>query len=150
MNVYSEKRSLPYTAEQLFALVSDVQSYPDFLPWCIEANIINRKDDEGVFFADMVVGHKALKERFRSKVITKHPHNIHVEYITGPLKHLSNQWHFVRGKDNSCTIDLFVEFEFRSKILQRLMEVLLNEMSQQMVKAFEKRAEKLYGSHLCS
>ena len=145
MPTHAEKRNLPYTPEQLFDLVADVAKYPDFLPWCISSNITKREGD--VFYADLVIGYKMFREKFGSKVTLEHPNLIHVEYLSGPMKYLSNHWKFIREDDGSCTIDFFVDFEFKNRMLQNLIGVFFNEAMQRMVKAFEDRAKELYGAN---
>ena len=88
-----------------------------------------------------------VREKYTSKVTTTHPDHIHVEYISGPMKYLSNHWKFITEDDGTCTIDFFVEFEFKSMILQNLIGVFFTEIMQRMVGAFEKRAQALYGDN---
>ncbi len=144
MTTHAEKRNLPYTPEQLYALVADVARYPEFLPWCIASRITKREGDN-VFYADLVIGYKMVREKFGSRVTLTEPDMVHVEYLSGPMKYLSNYWKFIREDDGSCTIDFFVDFEFKNKILQNLIGVFFNEVVQRMVGAFETRAKELYG-----
>lgn len=144
MTTHAEKRNLPYTPEQLYNLVADVARYPEFLPWCIASRITKREGDD-IFYADLVIGYKLVREKFGSKVTLNEPNHIHVEYLSGPMKYLSNHWKFIAEKDGSCTIDFFVDFEFKNKILQNLIGVFFNEVVQRMVGAFETRARDLYG-----
>ena len=139
-----EQRHLPYTPEQMFALVADVGRYQEFLPWCI-ASRVNKRESDAVFYADLVVGYKMFRERFSSKVILTPPHEIQIEYLKGPLKNLKNRWQFIRQPDNSCLIDFSVEFEFSNVALQTLANMFFNEVVKRMVGAFETRAEQLYG-----
>lgn len=143
MPTHAEQRILPYSAEQLFALVADVEKYPEFLPWCLASRITKREDD--VFYADLIIGYKMAREKFGSKVTATAPDHIHVEYLKGPMKYLSNHWRFIPGSDGSCTIDFFVEFEFKNKFFQNLMEVFFDKAVRKMVGAFEDRARTLYG-----
>lgn len=143
MPTHAEQRNLPYSAEQLFKLVAEVEKYPQFLPWCIASRITKRESD--VFYADLIIGYKMVRERFGSKVTLK-PLHIHVEYLDGPMKHLSNHWRFIEEPDGSCTIDFFVDFEFKNKVFQNLMEVFFDKAVKKMVSAFEDRAKELYGS----
>ncbi len=143
MPTHAEKRHLPWTCEQLFELVAGVDRYPEFLPWCKAARILRREGD--VFWADLVVAFKMFRERFRSKVTLRRPHEIDVEYIDGPFRYLNNHWRFEPAPDGGCIVDFYVDFEFRSKFLQSLMEMLFNEAVRRMVAAFEKRAVQLYG-----
>ena len=143
MPTHAEKRNLPYTPEQLFDLVADVEKYPEFLPWCISSKIT--KCDKNVIYADLVIGYKMVREKFGSKVTLDRPNLIHVEYLSGPMKYLSNHWRFIAEPDSSCTIDFHVDFEFKNAIFRRLMGLFFNEAVRRMVAAFEARAKALYG-----
>ncbi len=142
MPTHAEQRVLPYTPAQLFALVADVERYPEFLPWCVGARIRERTPDTVV--ADLVIGFKLIRERFTSRVTLDPPRRIDVTYTEGPFRYLNNHWEFtpVAG---GCRIDFFVEFEFKSRLLQRVIEVVFGEAVRRMVGAFEKRARDLYG-----
>jgi len=146
MTTYTEKRTLPYTPEQLFTLVADVERYPEFLPWCKDCKILRYKKGKDVFFSDLIVGYKMIKESFGSKVTLEAPNHIYVEYTSGPMKHLSNHWNFLHEEEGSCTIDFFVDFEFKSNLLQSIMGGFFNDIVHKMVKAFESRAFALYGA----
>lgn len=143
MPTHAEQRVLPYRADQLFALVADIERYPEFLPWCRAARI--RKREGEVIFADLVIGWKMIRERFTSRVILKRPNRIDVSYHEGPFKYLNNHWIFEPRPDGTCLIDFYVDFEFRSRFLQKAMTLLFNEAVRRMVQAFETRARELYG-----
>jgi coenzyme Q-binding protein COQ10 len=143
MSKYAEQRLLPYTPDQLFDLVADIEKYPEFLPWCIGARIRKRESNE--ITADLVIGFKMYRERFTSHVVLSPRHRIHVTYSEGPFRYLENQWKFDAGPNGGCIVDFYVDFEFKSKMLQRVIEVLFNEAVRRMVTAFEARARKLYG-----
>ena len=120
MPTHAEKRKLPYTQEQLFRLVAEVERYPDFLPWCLGSRI--RKREGNVFWADLVIGFKVVRERFTSKVTLSAPNRVDVEYTDGPFKYLNNKWTFEKDNDCSLTcIDKNVDFEFSSMILQTII-----------------------------
>jgi coenzyme Q-binding protein COQ10 len=144
MPTHAETRAMPHTPEQLFGLVADVEHYPEFLPWCVASRI--RKRDGNVFFADLVIGFKMIRERYTSKV-TLDPVNrrIDVTYTEGPFQHLNNHWIFEATADGGTRIDFYVDFEFRSKLLQKMIGALFNEAVKLMVASFEKRARQLYG-----
>lgn len=143
-STHAEKRVLPYSAEQLFDLVADIERYPEFLPWCIGARIRSRS--ENVIVADLIIGFKGIREKFTSEVTLNRPElRIDVKYREGPFRYLNNHWIFNDRSDGSCEIDFFVDFEFRSRILQKIMGVLFNEAVRRMVGAFEARAAQLYG-----
>ncbi|MEZ5813533.1 MAG: type II toxin-antitoxin system RatA family toxin [Alphaproteobacteria bacterium] len=143
MLTHIEQKRLPYTPEQMFALVAAVDKYHEFLPWCV-ASRINSREGEGLFYADLVVGYKMIRERFSSKVLLEAPDHIYIEYLKGPLKHLKNHWRFTGEADGSCLIDFSVEFEFKNKALQGLAQVFFKEVIHRMVSAFEGRAAEIY------
>ncbi|HEX3500252.1 MAG TPA: type II toxin-antitoxin system RatA family toxin [Stellaceae bacterium] len=143
MPTHAEQRILPYTAEQLFDLVADVERYPEFLPWCVGARIRERRAD--LVVADLLIGFRMFRERFTSKVTLARPGRIDVAYSEGPFRYLDNHWIF-EPVEGGCRIDFFVDFEFHSAILQKLIGVLFNEAVRRMVAAFETRARQLYGS----
>ncbi len=142
---HAEKRVLPYSPEQLFDLVADIERYPEFLPWCRAARITRREGD--VVYADLVIGFKVFRERFTSKVTLRKPDAVDVQYVKGPMRHLNNHWRFIPQPGGGCLLDFYLDFEFRSVIVQRLIGVLFNEAARRMVSAFEARARQLYGPH---
>ena len=142
MPTHAEKRVLPYAPEQLFDLVADVEKYPEFLPWCIGARI--RKREAAVITADLIIGFKVFRERYTSRVTLSRPHRIDVQYVQGPLKYLNNHWVFMPAEAGT-EIDFFVDFEFHSKLLEKLIGTLFNEAFRRMVASFEARARELYG-----
>jgi coenzyme Q-binding protein COQ10 len=145
---HAEKKFLPYTPEQMFDLVADIEAYPQFLPWCVGTRIRSRtKDAEGrdLVLADMIIGYKMFRERFTSRVCLKPHERIDVEYSEGPFRYLTNHWSFV-ASPGGTTIDFFVDFEFRSRVLQAMIGVVFGEAVRIMVGAFEKRAAQVYGS----
>jgi len=143
MPTHAEQRVLPYTPEQLFALVADIERYPEFLPWCLAARIKERRAD--LIVADMIIGFRMFRERFTSRVALDAPHRIDVTYAEGPFRRLTNHWVFEKAP-GGCRIDFFVDFEFKSRLMQKLIEVLFSEAVRRMVGAFEKRARDLYGA----
>ena len=143
MPTHAEKRTLPYSTAQLFSLVADVERYPEFLPWCSSCRILRRDGD--TMYADLIIGYGLVREKFTSKVALSHPQTIRVEYLHGPLKYLSNKWDFIEEPSGHCTIDFYVDFEFRNPVFQKLMGVFFNEIVRRMVGAFEQRARDLYG-----
>ncbi len=143
MPTHAEVRVLPYTPEQLYRLVAGVEHYPEFLPWCLAARI--RKRSEAELVADLVIGFKMFRERFTSRVqLDEAGKRIDAEYTEGPFKYLQNHWIF-EAHPEGCQVDFYVDFEFRNKVLQRLIQALFHEAVKRMVAAFETRARALYG-----
>jgi len=151
MPTHAEKRTMPYTPAQMFALIADVEAYSEFLPWCQAARIRKRTPTpEGeVIEADLVISFKVFRERFGSRVTLQpggegRPWEIDVVYLDGPFRYLNNHWSF-RPAPEGCTVDFFVDFEFKSRTLQAIIGVVFNEAMQRIVRAFERRAQALYG-----
>jgi coenzyme Q-binding protein COQ10 len=142
MPTHRERRQLPFTPEQLFNLVADIERYPEFLPWCVGARINSREGN--VVVADLIIGFKFVRESFTSRVSLDRPNKIHVTYVDGPLRNLQNHWIF-EPAPGGATIDFFVDFEFHSRILRALIGVVFHEAISRMVAAFEVRAHQLYG-----
>jgi coenzyme Q-binding protein COQ10 len=151
MPTHREKRSLPYTAQQMYDLVADVARYPEFLPWTSAARIRSLTDrgDHAVMEADLVISFKVFRERFGSRV-TLWParRRIETEYLDGPFRHMRSFWEFAEAPgtgQGGCEVDFFVDFEFRNAILQKLIGVVFDEAMRRVVAAFERRAADLYG-----
>ncbi len=144
MPSHSEQRLLPYTPQQLFELVVDVERYPEFLPWCLAARI-GRREPQCVT-ADLVIGFTMVRERFTSFVsFDRDLLWVKTRNVKGPFRHMRSDWSF-KQHDEGCLVDFSVEFEFRSRVLQKLIQSLFEEAVRRMVTAFEARAVDLYGS----
>jgi len=139
---HAERQIVPYRPDQLFDLVADVGKYPQFLPWCVAARVRSRAESELV--ADLTIGFGPFRETFTSRVTLDRPHRAKVRYETGPFRYLNNQWEFFPHA-HGCEVDFFVDFEFRSRILQAAIGVVFNEAVRRMVGAFRRRARQVYG-----
>ena len=139
-----ETRCVPYSAEQMFDLVADVARYEEFLPWVVGARV--RSDSETEMVADLLVGFKALREKFTSRVIKDRPNTIEVIYLDGPMRDLDNRWRFAALPDGGCELDFSVEFTFRNRLFEAIAGQYFDRAFRKMVAAFETRAEELYGS----
>ena len=149
MPTHAEKRVLLYTPQQLFDLVADIGRYPEFLPWCLAVRVKGREGN--TLMADVIIGFKMFRERFSSCDVLFPPDEdpggvgrIDVTYEEGPFRYLNNHWIF-EPHEQGCEIDFFIDFEFHSVMMQKLMGGLFNEAARRMVASFEARAEKLYG-----
>ncbi|QPM89775.1 type II toxin-antitoxin system RatA family toxin [Pseudooceanicola algae] len=147
MPTHSETRKLPYRAQQMYDLVADVGSYPQFLPWCAAARI--RKEipqgDSTLLEADLVISFKVFRERFGSRVVLwPDAMKIDTEYLDGPFRYMKSNWAF-RDTETGCDVDFHVDFEFKNAVLQGIIGVVFNEAMQRIVRAFERRAAELYG-----
>ena len=145
---HSETKRLPYTADQMYGLVADVESYPQFLPWNSAARIRSRTPVEGgeVLEADLVISFKVFRERFGSRVtLWPDARKIDTEYLDGPFRYMRSTWAF-RDVEGGCEVDFMVDFEFKNAILQKIIGVVFNEAMHRVVRAFERRAADLYGA----
>lgn len=136
----------------MFALVADVEKYPQFLPMCEALSIRSRKERDGktLLIADMTVGYKLIRETFTSQVLLKPDENIiDVKYIDGPFRYLDNRWTFrpVDGADGGaqCDVEFFIDYEFKSRTLGLLMGTMFDLAFKKFSEAFEKRADQIYG-----
>lgn len=141
MRTHQETVISPYTTEQIYALVADIEKYPEFIPWCVGARVIERTPEWVI--ADLLVGFKGVSETYRSKVHLKE-NEIDIEYLKGPFSHLENNWKF-KKVEQGCEIDFLIKFEFKSKLLQALIGGLFDKAVMKMMHAFEARAHEIYG-----
>ena len=147
MPTHNETKRLPYSAQQMYDLVADVGSYPQFLPWNSAARIRSRTPIDGgeVMEVDLVISFKVFRERFGSRVtLWPGPKRIDTEYVEGPFRHMKSTWNF-RNIEGGCEVTFFVDFEFRNAILQSIIGLVFNDAMQRVVRAFERRAAALYG-----
>jgi coenzyme Q-binding protein COQ10 len=149
MPQHQETRLVPYTAQEMFALVADVSAYPQFLPWNSAARIRSRRPtDDGlgeIMEADLVISFKVFRERFGSRVVLwPARHQIDTAYLDGPFRHLTSTWAF-HDVPGGCRVEFAVDFEFRNALLQGIIGVVFNDAMQRVVRAFERRAAALYG-----
>ncbi len=148
MPTYQTQRVVAHSPERMFALVADVERYPEFLPMCEALTVRSRRERDGVtlLVADMTVGYKAIRETFTSQVVLKPAESrIDVKYIDGPFKYLTNRWTFVQQGDGGTAVDFFIDYEFKSRILGALMGAMFDRAFRMFAEAFEKRADDIYG-----
>lgn len=133
----------------MFALVADVEKYPEFLPLCEALTVRSRKERDGrtLLVADMSVGYKAIRETFTTQVFLKPDEKlIEVKYIDGPFKYLTNIWRFEDRSEGRSEVEFFIDYEFKSKILGALMGSMFDRAFRMFAEAFEKRADQIYGT----
>ena len=133
----------------MFALVADVEKYPQFLPMCEALSIRSSKerDNKTLLVADMTVGYKLIRETFTSQVLLKPEESmIDVKYVDGPFRYLDNRWTFKPVGDGSeCDVEFFIDYEFKSRMLGMLMGSMFDLAFRKFSEAFEKRADAIYG-----
>ena len=145
MPQHSESRVVPYDADLMFAIVADVECYPEFLPWVVSLRVLSRAKDEGkdIIVAEMQVGFSALRERYTSRIVMDPvARRIDVRQVHGVFRELENCWRFTpEGK--GCRIDFYVAFEFRSRLLSAIAGSAMSLAVSTMTHAFEERARKI-------
>ncbi len=146
MPKFSSTRRVAHSPAQMFALVADIERYPEFLPMCEALTIRSRKERDGktLLVADMTAGYKAIRETFTSQVLLSPGEQaIDVKYIDGPFRYLENNWGF-EDVDGGCDVKFFIDYEFKSRILGALMGAVFDRAFHMFSEAFEKRADEIY------
>jgi len=144
-------RTVRHSPEQMYALVADVERYPEFLPLCEALRVLRRQegaDGTEVLVAEMAVGYKAIRERFTTRVTLDRANlKITAEYIDGPFRHLENRWTFKPASSGrGCDVDFFITYEFKSFALGLLMGKMFDRAFRKFTDAFESRAAQVYGA----
>lgn len=124
MHIYETKHPIAHAADKMFALVADVESYPKFLPLCEELKLRHRewRDGKEVLNTTMVIGYKLIRESFTTEVVLDpETRTIVVHYLDGPFSFLENRWRFEPLTPESCEVDFYIAYSFRSHLLERLM-----------------------------
>lgn len=150
MPSFQTVHKVDHSSEDMFALVADVEKYPEFVPLCEKLQVRGRKDlGEGreVLVADMTVAYKLFRETFTSRV-TLEPDNrrILVEYLDGPFRHLENVWTFKPLGEDACEVGFDITYEFKSRTLSALMSAMFDRAFRKFSDAFEARADVVYGA----
>lgn len=148
MPKYETNRHVAHSPEKMFALVADVEKYPEFLPMCTGLAVRSRKERDGltVLVADMSVGYKAIRETFTSQVVLKPAENaIDVKYLDGPFRYLQNAWRFEDDGSGGCNVGFVIDYEFKSRLLGAMMGAMFDRAFRMFSGAFEKRADEIYG-----
>lgn len=147
MPAHKEIREVSHSPKNLFDLVSDIEKYPEFLPWCIGVRVRERgtAGENKIIVADVLISYKMFREKFRSRVeINPTTLSIDVEYLNGPFKYLDNHWRF-EPNDEGTRVNFAVDFEFKSRMLERMVSGLFDRAVHKIVTAFFDRADLLYG-----
>lgn len=150
MPKFETTREVAHSADDMFALVADVERYPEFLPLCEQLAVRSRRESEGgktLLVADMTIGYKAIRETFTSQVLLKPAEKrIEVKYIDGPFRYLDNRWHFEAMGPGRCRVHFFIDYQFRSRMLGVVMGSMFDRAFRMFAEAFEKRADAIHAS----
>jgi coenzyme Q-binding protein COQ10 len=145
----STTRRVHHAAAEMFDLVADIEHYPEFVPLCQSLIVRQRLRESGndVIVADMTVAYKLVRQTFTSRVtLDRRNMEILVEYLEGPFRQLNNTWKFHPVTPDMCDVEFFIAYEFRSRTLGRLMGAVFDTAFRRFAVAFERRADRVYGS----
>jgi coenzyme Q-binding protein COQ10 len=149
MPSFKTTRRIRHSAQEMFDLVADIESYPQFLPLCVALKVRSRTEEGGVAtkVAAMSVGYKAIRETFTTRVVCDAAaRKILVTYVDGPFKHLENRWSFREQTESVCLVEFQIAYEFRSRALALLMGGMFDTAFRKFSEAFERRADIVYGA----
>lgn len=141
------QRIVPYSAQQMYDLVNDIECYPQFLPWCGAATILEQSDEE--MLAKLTVTAKGISKSFSTRNTLVSPQQIVMKLVDGPFKRFRSNWHFNQLDDGRCQITLDISFEFSSHIMTLLFGKIFTLAAQKMVESFSQRADSCYGKEGC-
>ncbi|HYS47880.1 MAG TPA: type II toxin-antitoxin system RatA family toxin [Xanthobacteraceae bacterium] len=145
---FTTKRRVRHSAADMFALVADVERYPEFVPLCRALKIRRRvASGDGVetLTAQMTVAYKMIRETFTSRVTLDRPRlRILVEYLDGPFSDLDNRWTFRPLGEQACEVEFFIAYEFRSRTLGLVMGAMFDAAFRRFAEAFERRADVVF------
>jgi ribosome-associated toxin RatA of RatAB toxin-antitoxin module len=133
---------LPFSAEQMFALVNGIEEYPKFLPWCGGTKVLQRQDDKVV--ASIDINYHGVKHAFTTENVNQPPTLIRITLVEGPFRHLDGTWTFKPLRADACKVELDLHYEFSSKLLEKVIGPVFTVIANNMVEAFCKRAEQVY------
>jgi len=144
MTEISKAAVVPYTSEEMYVLVNDIESYPMFLPWCTAAKILSQQEDSLTAKLSMALG--KIKQSFTTENTMQEGSRIDIRLIEGPFKHLSGYWRFIQEDKQSCNIHLHMHFEFKNRIIKQILGQAFYKVVDTMVDSFVQRAQQVYGS----
>lgn len=148
MTNFSTTRLVQHSPADMFALVADVERYPEFVPLCEALKITarRRESEDEVLIARMTVAYKIVRESFASRVVLKRAQNlILVDYLDGPFRKLENRWRFLPAGEGACMVDFYIDYEFRSRAFQLLAGAVFDKAFRKFADAFQARADAIYG-----
>jgi len=143
MAVVHKSVLLGYSAEQMFALVDNIEDYPKFLPWC-GGTEVRQRDGEKVI-ATLQINYHGVKQTFSTENVHVRPTSITMTLLEGPFKHLHGTWTFKALREDACKIDFELHYEFSSRVLEQVIGPVFSMIANSFVDSFCKRAEAVYG-----
>ena len=143
MSKVNKSALVPFTPGQMFALVDDIEAYPEFLPWCSGSTVLQRMETEVT--ASLEISHSGFHKSFTTRNFTQAGNQITITLLDGPFKKLEGVWRFQPLGEEGCKVTLDLEFEFSNRLLGMTLSGLLSHMAANLVDAFTQRASQIYG-----
>lgn len=144
MTKISRQADVVYSAKQMYALVNDIKTYPDFLPWCTKTDVLQQQEDSLTASVSVSIG--KIKQSFTTRNVMKVNDSIYMELVEGPFKKLTGLWQFHDNENGKCLVSLDMQFEFKNKILKHTFGAAFKKITDSMVDAFIERAREVYGN----
>lgn len=143
MTAVNKSALVRYSAQSMFALVDDIEAYPEFLPWCSGSEILNRSDDIVEARVDIAKG--GFKKSFTTRNRLDDQSAIIMSLVDGPFSHLDGVWRFLPLREDASKISLDLEFEMAGKLANLAFGSIFNQICNTMIGSFTQRAKKIYG-----
>lgn len=134
---------LPFSVAQMYRLVNDVASYPEFVPWCVGCEV--HKEDESEKQVTMNFASRGIKTSVTTRNELIEDKIIAMNFVEGPFKHLSGCWQFKAIDDHACRVEFNMEFAFSNRLYEVTFGPIFNHVTNKLVSTFAQRAEKVYG-----
>jgi len=134
---------VPFSNEEMYHLVNDVEAYPAYLPWCSDARVLERQAERLTASLSLAAG--GLRQTFTTENIMQAGERIEVRLLSGPFKYLNGYWQFEAAGERSCRISLQMHFKFNSRLLEAALDKIFNRILRSLIASFTERAEQLYG-----
>jgi ribosome-associated toxin RatA of RatAB toxin-antitoxin module len=144
MTKISKQANVAYSARQMFALVNDIKSYPEFLPWCTEASMLEEKNNSLIASVSVSLG--KIKQSFTTENTMQADTSISMKLVKGPFKELNGFWKFHDDANGGCSVSLDMQFEFKNKIMKHTLGPAFKKITASLVDAFVERAQVVYGT----
>lgn len=144
MTRISKQTTVQYSADQMYSLVNDIESYPDFLPWCTATDIL--KEETNAITASVSIAIGKIKQTFTTANTMQPNSSISMNLVKGPFKELTGHWQFRENNDGGCSVMLDMSFEFKNKLVKHTLGTAFHKITDSLVDAFVERAQTVYGS----
>jgi ribosome-associated toxin RatA of RatAB toxin-antitoxin module len=144
MTTVSRSALVAHSPQQMFALVSEIESYPKFLPWCDRARISERDGNRAV--ATLRINFRGLKEEFTTENHERPNERIDMKLVSGPFRNLEGSWQFTPLSEKACKVELNLRYEFANALLDRVVGAVFDEIANSLVDAFARQADMRFGS----